>query len=1022
MVKRLLVFLYFFTFSAPAWVQTSSKFNVHQYTTENGMPSNGIKGLQWDETTGFLWIATEAGLVRFNGIDFRIFTKENIPGLTEERMAYVVRSNDGSIYAADEGGNIIVIREARPEQHPMTNIHRTLGFKRMHYLNASGKELRKQVSELIDKTGSSPWNKLLQPKDGSCIIVKADGSCFYLARGATKFTESEITKRFVTQFMIDEQLFFIDNEKRVFAAKNGLSSLDEVKITDAAGSPVLIDWAQNLLYWDNGMKYPVFFSGSKAWLLKYNGSTIRAELICSEVPPYSYIRWVQYSEKDRTLFIGTDSKGIIVISPKRVLSVKRAKADILERNAYYAQVEMPGNNVLTSEGHVLGQSVASTSTLPITGKFSFTVFSSGDTLLLYAQSNTALGYMCLYAYNYRTGKTIIYEKVPIADRFAIAYDGNQTWIGTDRGVGMLQDDSVNYYFNTPPARRYETSPYAMLNISPGVFMVASCSGLFRYNISNSAVDTILRLPGSCIRSLWKYGEYVFIGTYGQGYYIWKDGRIRAMPQDKNKFLAYSHCFVKDDSDYCWISTNRGLFKASLPDIVNSFENNNPNIYYHYFGRNDGMEITEMNGGCAPCALIMKNKTISFPTMDGLLWLNPEQATPLLPNGNIYLDEFKAGTLTINPDSLADYDIPYTANDIQIKLVYSAWCNKENIYLEYQSNNHKWIPVTVGNEPLITINDLPPGKYAITVRKLNGFGINNYSYKTIVFTINTPWHRQWWFYLLCVLGVFGMVALYLKIRTRQYTIRQRKLEQQVAEKTKELQANNEVLEKNNTIKTKLISIISHDIITPLKFLTVAGRNLLEKRQLMDEELQQETIKEITNTSQELQLLSTNILNWIKYQNENRRLTRERFNMHELVDGVLGILNSLAKQKKLRIVNEVDKDAELYQYYEPLKILVYNLLTNAINFSEKGTISVGMELKNKMAIVSVRDEGMGMTQEKIQSLHEDHVVISSANVDNKKGHGLGYLIIKDLMKMMGASLSIQSEKEKGTVVSISIPVNG
>lgn len=65
--------------------------------------------------------------------------------------------------------------------------------------------------------------------------------------------------------------------------------------------------------------------------------------------------------------------------------------------------------------------------------------------------------------------------------------------------------------------------------------------------------------------------------------------------------------------------------------------------------------------------------------------------------------------------------------------------------------------------------------------------------------------------------------------------------------------------------------------------------------MPEELQQETLQEITNTSQELQLLSTNILNWIKYQNENRRLAKETFNLQEMVNQILGILQSLARQK-------------------------------------------------------------------------------------------------------------------------------
>ena len=132
----------------------------------------------------------------------------------------------------------------------------------------------------------------------------------------------------------------------------------------------------------------------------------------------------------------------------------------------------------------------------------------------------------------------------------------------------------------------------------------------------------------------------------------------------------------------------------------------------------------------------------------------------------------------------------------------------------------------------------------------------------------------------------LISLYFRLRTKQFKQRQKKLEKQVTEKTKELLQKNEVLEKSNSINTRLISIISHDIITPLKFLTVAGKSLQEKRSQMPEELQQETISEMANTSQELQLLSTNILNWIKYQNENRRLLKETFNLHELVQQVLG----------------------------------------------------------------------------------------------------------------------------------------
>src|SRR5579859_1818044 len=54
-------------------------FSIQHFSTDNGLPSNGIKGLQWDEKTGFLWIATEAGVARYNGADFQVFNKASSP-------------------------------------------------------------------------------------------------------------------------------------------------------------------------------------------------------------------------------------------------------------------------------------------------------------------------------------------------------------------------------------------------------------------------------------------------------------------------------------------------------------------------------------------------------------------------------------------------------------------------------------------------------------------------------------------------------------------------------------------------------------------------------------------------------------------------------------------------------------------------------------------------------------------------------------------------------------------------------
>ena len=138
--------------------------------------------------------------------------------------------------------------------------------------------------------------------------------------------------------------------------------------------------------------------------------------------------------------------------------------------------------------------------------------------------------------------------------------------------------------------------------------------------------------------------------------------------------------------------------------------------------------------------------------------------------------------------------------------------------------------------------------------------------------------------------------------------------------------------------------------------------------------------------------------------------------------MGVLNSLARQKNITLENRIPPTLTIYQYYEPLSILIYNLVSNAINFSDRGSIVIGSKILGDETKLFVKDEGVGMTAEQIQNIMGDQFIVSSANIDNRKGNGLGYLIIKDLLKIMGSSFSIQSDKGRGTVVSIYLRTDG
>jgi signal transduction histidine kinase len=474
--------------------------------------------------------------------------------------------------------------------------------------------------------------------------------------------------------------------------------------------------------------------------------------------------------------------------------------------------------------------------------------------------------------------------------------------------------------------------------------------------------------------------------------------------------------------YCWISTNHGLFRTRPQAITAAFEQDDSRIAYHYYGREDGMEITELNGGCSPCALSLNDSVLSFPSMDGLIWVNPGEPIPTLPEGSVYIDGFTADNQPIDLASLVKPLLPANTRDISLDLAFPAWLSKENLDIEYQLQpyNTGWQTLDPNNNPELHFSNLPYGNYRLLVRKPGITGNGDESQLICSFDIQPHWYQEplSWLLGLCLLCA-GVIAI-VRWRTRWFQIRQDNLEKQIAEKTRQLQVKNEELEKTDLIKTRLISIISHDLVTPLRFLHMTGKNLIEKKSELPESLLQEAIGEMATTSKELELLGTNILNWIKYRNEDRRLAKESFDLHELILQVFGVLGALARQKKIQLINAVGEELSVYQYIEPVKIVLYNLVLNGINFTTSGHIRVSCEHTRDGIVLRVEDTGVGMTPEQINNIMADHFIISSANVDNRKGNGLGYRIIKDLLKILRGHLSIQSEKEKGTTVTVWMPL--
>jgi signal transduction histidine kinase len=1006
----------------------SPPYTIQRFSTDNGLPSNGIKGLQWDEKTGFLWIATEAGIARYNGADFLVFNRATSPQMYSERMLFLLRTRDGRIYSSDETGDLFLVMQNKLEFVGQAKIDtRPTSFK-LTGLVASGRMFRQSSRQPPPEFGFNWFQEQLVPLSESRLLLTHNDSLYDYRAGLP-------TPVFIATLAPGSRIFYLQHNLFVFHPAYGFYRLDP---DSPAKRPVTLDSLEKkpvtpggpekttgkpLLFWDNGMQEPILVEGSKVWALGYSGDKLRSRLICTVLPRDALIGFVKYDSAAGMLFVGTQSKGIIIIRKNEVRTVRKALATPDQPTAYYSQIALPAGSFLANRGDVLGGGNAPPvqgrgdppQVLAMQGTFNNFVFCDPDSVFWYSRSDT------VYGFSLRTHRLrgIYAGAGSITNGFA-ASDGH-LYIANAIGIGELKADRVEYLYRYPQANINSNCPFSMTGLDSGRIAVATCNGLFRYDIPAHRLDTLLHIPGICVRALWMYKGYLFVGTYGRGIWLYRRDVIRPIPLDKKGYLQYAHCFVPDRSGYCWISTNHGLFRARADDMTEAFGKRNREIYYHYYGREEGMDMTELNGGCTPCALALNDTILSFPSMDGLVWVNPRATIPSLPEGSIYIDSFIADSQRVNITSIVKPELPANTRDLSFNLAFPAWTNRENLNIEFRLEpwSKDWEPLDLGHGPELHFSNLPNGDYRLLIRKANGFGSPHFALAVSSFYIRPHWYQQPWSWLLGICLFSGLVITLVRWRTRRFHVRQYNLEKQIAEKTRELQVKNEELEKTDLIKTRLISIISHDLVTPLRFLHLTGKNLIEKKEGLTEALMQEAIAEMATTSKELELLSTNILNWIKYRNEDRRLAKENFDLHELVTQLCSIFNAMARQKQLRLINGVEEGLSLYQYIEPVKIVLYNLILNGINFTTEGYIRVSSIRGRDGVALQIQDTGVGMTQEQINNIMADQIIISSANVDNRKGNGLGYLIIKDLLKILRGNLNIRSGKEKGTTVTVWIP---
>lgn len=236
--------------------------------------------------------------------------------------------------------------------------------------------------------------------------------------------------------------------------------------------------------------------------------------------------------------------------------------------------------------------------------------------------------------------------------------------------------------------------------------------------------------------------------------------------------------------------------------------------------------------------------------------------------------------------------------------------------------------------------------------------------------------------------------------------------------------NEVIERDlelqrlNENKNKILSILGHDLRSPIVNLNTLTDYMLKANLNQDEFIEHvNRVHELSKSS--LQFLETTLL-WTRSNFERVTPKRDKLHLREWLDQLLAIYKPNIDQKQLTFEVSVSNDATLVTDGEILHIVLRNLLSNAIKFSKPNSkIFIGFERDQKSNIIQVKDTGSGMSAEIIDALMHDQ--FDTGNVARLPGgFGIGLRLCKDVLRGLGGELKMVSKLTEGTTVSVFLPV--
>ncbi|MBN1925166.1 MAG: hypothetical protein JW798_04960 [Prolixibacteraceae bacterium] len=662
-----------------------------------------------------------------------------------------------------------------------------------------------------------------------------------------------------------------------------------------------------------------------------------------------------------------------------------------------------------------------------------------------------------------------------ANIFCIFEDSRKNlWIGTNRGGLNKYDYTTGLFKQYIHDENDSTSLIGrsmsdVFETSAGELYISMYNVLERYNYQNDNFEHIFRYPPGTDES----GSILYM-TEDSNNNLWiaTNAGLEYFNPDNNTYKRYTmneglpdntiQGILEDNHGNLWLSTNKGLSKfidgTLLPD----------NPLFQNFSMDDGLPANDFKKKAA-----YKNSKgiMYFGSSRGYTWFHPDSIELNTQIPTIVFTDFllletspnknsKFRAIDVNINIVDQLDLHYPNTDFTISYAALNYLNSEKNQFQYKLDGYDTEWIDAGNNTTATYTNLSEGKYTFLVKGSNNDGVWNPEPKSVSLEIYPPWWRTTAFKILLGFLIVFTIVVYVLTRFIILNRENRLLEAIVEKRTNELSKLNSLLEQKQMIileqnqelskhrnhleglvqdrtaelaaartkaeesdrlKSAFLANMSHEIRTPMNAI-VGFSNLLAGDELTFEK-KQKYADLIKSNSKLLFVLINDIIDISIIEANQMVLSQSRFNVSSILRELYNYFDmDNAKGLHLEYINKDLKD-DFFLYNDAIRFrqVMVNLLSNAFKYTDSGIIRFGFETELADVRFFVEDTGCGIDatdQEKIF----DHFYKSLKDKSKLyRGTGIGLAICKKLVTQMGGRIWVDSQINKGSVFSFTLPFN-